>query len=107
LRDSRPRARVVRRAALGVAALTRGVRAQLTAEGGARRAQIALYDLPTTILRSRRASSASPPDESPGAVRRAPTRSLITLVVGDYDTIAQDLSRLDLGQPSVPSADAF
>ena len=32
---------------------------------------------------------------------------LTTLVVGDYDTIATDLGRLDLGIPSVLSADTF
>ena len=32
---------------------------------------------------------------------------LITLVVGDYDVIGKDLSRLDLGQPVVLSADVF
>jgi len=32
---------------------------------------------------------------------------LTTLVVGDYDSIAPDLGRLDLGIPSVLSADTF
>jgi predicted Zn-dependent peptidase len=96
---------------LGVAALTRGYARNFeTAEQlGRALTQIALYDLPdryfddfvptierlTTADVTRVTSQYLDPDR------------LTTLVVGDYDAIARDLGGLELGLPSLLSADTF
>ncbi len=97
--------------ALGIAALTRGYARNFeTAEQVARAVtQIALYDLPDDYFAQfvPRLERVTTDDITRVSAEHLDPARLITLVVGDYDTIAQDLSRLDLGQPSVLSADAF
>ncbi|MEO8070462.1 MAG: pitrilysin family protein, partial [Acidobacteriota bacterium] len=96
---------------LGIAALTRGYARNFeTAEQlGRAVSQIALYDLPDTYF-----DDFVPTIErvTAGDITRVtaeyldPAR-LTTLVVGDYDAIAHDLGLLDLGVPSLLSADTF
>ena len=96
---------------LGVAALTRGYARNFeTAEQLARAAtQLALYDLPDNYF-----------DEFVDRVERVTTddvlrvarqylnpERLTTLVVGDYNAVARDLPKLDLGAPSMLAADTF
>ena len=97
--------------ALGVAALTRGYARNFeTAEQlGRAVTQIALYDLPDdyfdqfvpTIKR------VTPDEITRVASEYLDPSRLTTLVVGDYDTIAEDLRRLDIGVPSLLTADTF
>ena len=71
--------------------------------------QIALYDLPDDYFAQfvPRVERVTADDVTRVSAEHLDPARLTTLVVGDYDTIAQDLSRLDLGQPSVLSADTF
>ncbi len=97
--------------ALGVAALTRGYARNFeTAEQlGRAVTQIALYDLPDdyfdefvpTIER------VTADDVTRVAAEYLDPNRLTTLVVGDYDTIAGDLQRLEIGVPSLLTADTF
>jgi zinc protease len=97
--------------ALGVAALTRGYAKNFeTAEQVARAVtQIALYDLPDDYFAQfvPRVEGVTADDVTRVSALHLDPSRLTTLVVGDYDTIAPDLGRLDLGVPSVLSADTF
>ena len=97
--------------ALGVAALTRGYARNFeTAEQIARAAtQIALYDLPDTYFAEfvPRVEQVTVDDVTRVSAQYLDPSKLTTLVVGDYDTIANDLGRLDLGAPCVLAADTF
>jgi len=97
--------------ALGVAALTRGYARNFeTAEQIARAAtQIALYDLPDDYFAEfvPRVERVTAEDVTRVSAQHLDPARLTTLVVGDYDTIANDLGRLELGIPSVLSADTF
>jgi predicted Zn-dependent peptidase len=97
--------------ALGVAALTRGYARNFeTAEQVARAVtQIALYDLRDDYFAEfvPRVERVTADDVTRVTARHLDPSRLTTLVVGDYDTIAQDLGQLDLGDPSVLSADIF
>jgi predicted Zn-dependent peptidase len=97
--------------ALGVAALTRGYARNFeTAEQIARAAtQIALYDLPDDYFAEfvPRVERVTADDVTRVSAQHLDPSRLTTLVVGDYDTIANDLGRLELGIPSVLSADVF
>ena len=97
--------------ALGVAALTRGYARNFeTAEQIARAAtQIALYDLPDDYFAEfvPRVERVTADDVTRVSAQHLDPSRLTTLVVGDYDTIANDLGRLELGIPSVLSADTF
>ena len=97
--------------ALGVAALTRGyARSFETAEQVARAVtQIALYDLPDDYFAEfvPRVERVTADDVTRVSNLHLDPSRLTTLVVGDYDTIAHDLGQLDLGAPSVLSADIF
>ena len=97
--------------ALGVAALTRGYARNFeTAEQIARAAtQIALYDLPDDYFAEfvPRVEGVTADDVTRVSAQHLDPSRLTTLVVGDYDTIANDLGRLELGIPSVLSADVF
>jgi zinc protease len=97
--------------ALGVAALTRGYARNFeTAEQVARAAtQIALYDLPDDYFAEfvPRVEQVTADDVTRVSAQHLDPSRLTTLVVGDYDTIAHDLGRLDLGVPIVLSGDTF
>jgi predicted Zn-dependent peptidase len=97
--------------ALGVAALTRGYARNFeTAEQVARAAtQIALYDLPDDYFAEfvPRIERVTADEVTRVSAQHLDPARLTTLVVGDYDTIATDLGRLDLGVPTLLSADTF
>ena len=97
--------------ATGVATLTRGYARNFeTAEQVARAAlQIALYDLPDDYFAEfvPRVERVTPADAMAAAARHLDPDRLITLVVGDLDTIGPDLGRLGLGDPVVMPADGF
>jgi zinc protease len=96
---------------MGVAALTRGYARNFeTAEQVGRAvAQIALYDLPNdyfdqfvpNIVR------VTPEEVTRVTAEYLHPEQLTTLVVGDFDAIAADLGRLDLGAPNLLSTDTF
>jgi zinc protease len=97
--------------ALGVAALTRGYARNFEMAEQVARAitQIALYDLPDDYFAQFVPQIARVTIEDVTRVAREhlDPSLLTTLVVGDYDAIAGTLRQLDLGEPSVLSADAF
>ncbi len=97
--------------ALGVATLTRGYPRNFeTADQVARAAtQIALYDLPDDYFVEfvPRVERITAGDITRVSAQHLDPARLITLVVGDYDTLAGDLDRLELGAPSVLAADTF
>jgi zinc protease len=97
--------------ALGVAALTRGYARNFeTAEQVARAVtQIALYDLPDDYFEAfvPTVERVTADEVTRVAAKYLHPSKLTTLIVGDYDTIADDLGRLDLGAPSLLSADTF
>jgi predicted Zn-dependent peptidase len=97
--------------ALGVAALTRGYARNFeTAEQVGRAVtQIALYDLPDDYFDQfvPKIERVTAQDITRVASDYLHPERLMTLVVGDYETIAGDLRRLDLGTPNLLSADTF
>jgi zinc protease len=97
--------------ALGVAALTRGYARNFeTAEQlGRAVTQIALYDLPDDYFDTfvPLIERVTPDDVTRVTSAYLDPSRLTTLVVGDYDTIASDLGRLDLGHATLLSADTF
>jgi predicted Zn-dependent peptidase len=97
--------------ALGVAALTRGYARNFeTAEQVARAiTQIALYDLPDDyyVQFVPQVSRVTTEDLARVAREHLDPSRLTTLVVGDYEAIGPSLRGLNLGEPSVLSADAF
>jgi len=106
-----PRAVTPEELALGVAALTRGYARNFeTAEHVARAVtQIALYDLPDDYFAQfvPLVESVTVADVTRVAARHLDPDRLTVLVVGDLDTIAPDLVRLNLGEPAVLTAEAF
>jgi predicted Zn-dependent peptidase len=97
--------------ALGVAALTRGFARNFeTAEQIARAvSQIALYDLPDDYFARfvPEIERLTVDDVTRVAARHLDPDRLTTLVVGDFDTIAGDLTQLKIGDPVVLSAETF
>jgi len=97
--------------AVGVAALTRGYARNFeTAEQVSRAVtQIALYDLPDDYFATfvPRIERLTPDEVTRVAAEHLDPDRLTTLIVGDFDTVAQDLGRLNLGDAVVLSADTF
>lgn len=97
--------------ALGVAALTRGYARNFeTAEQIARAiTQIALYNLPDDYFVQfvPQVARVTIADVTRVAREHLDPSRLTTLVVGDFDAIGPTLAQLDLGEPSVLSADSF
>jgi zinc protease len=96
---------------LGVAALTRGYARNFeTAEQVARAVtSIALYDLPDDYFASfvPIVERITPEDVTRVTAQYLHPDQLTTLVVGDLAAVSNDLAGLDLGAPSVLSADTF
>ena len=96
---------------LGVAALTRGYARNFeTAEQVGRAvAQIALYDLPSDYFDQfvPNIERVTAEEVTRVTAEYLHPEQLTTLIVGDYDAIAADLGRLDLGAPSLLSTDTF
>src|SRR5207248_8883472 len=97
--------------ALGIAALTRGyARSFETAEQIARAAmQLALYDLPDDYFAEfvPRIEAVTTQDVSRVMTEHLDPARLVTVVVGDLETIRQDLSALSDSDPAVLSPDAI
>jgi zinc protease len=97
--------------ALGVATLTRGyARGFETAEQVARAiTQIALYDLPDNYFAEFVPSieRLTPDDVTRAAARHLDPLALTTLIVGDFDTVRDDLAAINLGEPLVLGLDSF
>lgn len=106
-----PRPVTVEELELGVAALTHGYARNFeTAEQIARAlTNIALYDLPDDYFARfvPLVRQITPDDVTRVAARYLDPDRLTTLIVGDYGAIAKDLDALQLGAPSVLSADTF
>jgi zinc protease len=96
---------------MGVAALTRGYARNFeTAEQVARAAtNIALYDLPDDYFARfvPIVEQLTPDDITRVTAQYLNPERLTTLIVGDYAAIARTLEPLDLGVPSLLSADTF
>jgi predicted Zn-dependent peptidase len=97
--------------AVGVAALTRGYARNFeTLDQIARAvAQIALFDLPDDYYAQfvPRIEAVTPDQVTQVAARYLDPDRLTTVVVGDLDQIGQNLAHLDLGQPTVLTADSI
>jgi predicted Zn-dependent peptidase len=97
--------------AMGVAALTRGYARNFeTAEQVARAAtQIALYDLPDDYFATfvPNVERVTVDDVTRVAAAHIDPARLTTLIVGDYDAVAESLAQLKLGEPSLLSPDTF
>ncbi len=97
--------------ATGVAALTRGYARNFeTAEQVCRAiTQIALYDLPDDYFVDfvPRIERLTPEEVTRVAAEHLDPDRMTTLIVGDFDTVAADLTRLKLGEAVVLSADTF
>jgi predicted Zn-dependent peptidase len=97
--------------ALGVAALTRGYARNFeTAEQVARAAtQIALYDLPDDYFVTfvPNVEQVTVDDVTRVAAAHLDPSRLTTLIVGDYDAVADSLTPLKLGDPAILSPDTF
>jgi predicted Zn-dependent peptidase len=106
-----PRAVTLEELALGIAALTRGfARSFETPEQVVRAvAQIALYDLADDYFAEfvPRLERVTIEDVTRAAATYLDPSRLTTLVVGDLETIADDLKRLNLGEAVVLPAEAF
>jgi zinc protease len=96
---------------LGIAALTRGyARSFETGEQIGRGAlQLALYDLPDDYFEQfvPRIERVTAEDVSRVMTQHLDPERMVTLVVGDLDTIGADLESLKLGNPVVLPPDAF
>jgi len=96
---------------LGIAALTRGYARNFeTADQIARAAmQLALYDLPDDYFAQfvPRIESVTAEETARVMHRHVDPERLTTLVVGDIDTIGEDLGQLGLGEPVVVAHDSF
>ena len=97
--------------ALGVAVVTRGYARNFeTPEQVARGVmQIALYDLPDDYFAQfvPQVERVTLDDVTRVAARHLDPARLTTLIVGDFEVIAADLARLNLGEPVVLSAETF
>jgi len=97
--------------AMGVAALTRGYARNFeTAEQVARAAtQIALYDLPDDYFATfvPNVERVTVDDVTRVAAAHLDPSRLTTLMVGDYDAVADGLPQLKLGEPNLLSPDTF
>jgi predicted Zn-dependent peptidase len=104
-----PRPATPQELALGVAGLTRGYARNFeTPEQIARAiAQLALYDLPDTYFTEfvPRVERVTVDDVTSAVARHLDPERLTTLVVGDLDRIAGELTQLGLGDPVVLSPD--
>ena len=91
--------------AVGAGPLVRGyARSFETSDQIARAAaQLAMYDLPDDYYARfvPRVEAVTPGDATAAAARHIDLARLVTLVVGDLETIAPSLARLDLGEPLV------
>ena len=96
---------------LGVAALTRGYARNFeTAEQLARAVtQLALYDLPDSYFDEfvPRVERITVDDVTRVALQYLDPPRLTTLIVGDYNVVARDLPKLDLGIPAILAPDTF
>jgi zinc protease len=96
---------------LGIAGLTRGYARNFeTADQIARAAmQLALYDLPDDYFAQfvPRIEAVTADDVSRVMERHVDPARLTTLIVGDIDSIGQDLGRLGFGDPVVVAHDSF
>ncbi len=96
---------------MGVAALTRGYARNFeTAEQVARAAtQIALYDLPDDYFATfvPNVERVTVDDVTRVAAAHLDPARLTTLIVGDYDAVADSLAQLKLGEPNLLSPDTF
>jgi zinc protease len=106
-----PRPATPEELSLGIAALTRGYARNFeTADQIARAAmQLALYDLADDYFAQfvPRIEAVTADDVSRVMARHVDPARLTTLVVGDIDSIGQDLARLGLGDPVVVAHDSF
>jgi predicted Zn-dependent peptidase len=106
-----PRPATAEELALGIAALTRGFARNFeTAEQIARAAtQIALYDLPDDYFVQfvPNVERVTTSDVTRAAAEHLNPARLVTLVVGDLESIGDDLKQLGLGDPVVLSAESF
>lgn len=97
--------------AVGVAALTRGYAKNFETSDQIARAiaQLALHDLPDDYYSQfvPRMESLTPDDVMGAAVRHLDPARLVTLIVGDIDVAGQDLGPLNLGEPTILSADSI
>jgi zinc protease len=109
IRDARPVS--PEELALGVAALTRGYARNFeTAEQLARAVtQLALYDLPDSYFDEfvPRVERITVDDVTRVALQYLDPPRLTTLIVGDYNVVAGDLPKLDLGIPAILAPDTF
>ena len=96
---------------MGVAAVTRGYAHNFeTAEQIGRAAmQLALYDLPDDHFAEYvpRLEAVTAAGATEAVARQLDAARLVTLVVGDLDTIGADLQQLDLGEAVILSAEGF
>jgi zinc protease len=96
---------------MGVAALTRGYARNFeTAEQVARAvSQIALYDLSDDYFAEfvPALERVTADEVTRVAARHLDPDRLTTLIVGDLETISGDLARLNLGDPTICSAETF
>jgi zinc protease len=106
-----PRPATPEELALGVAALTRGYARNFeTAEQVARAAtQIALYDLPDDYFATfvPNVERVTVDDVTRVAAAHLDPARLTTLIVGDYDAVADSLTQLNLGEANILSPDTF
>lgn len=109
IRDARPVS--PEELSLGVAALTRGYARNFeTAEQLARAVtQLALYDLPDSYFDEfvPRVERITVDDVTRVALQYLDPPRLTTLIVGDYNVVASDLPKLDLGIPAILAPDTF
>lgn len=109
IRDARPVS--PEELSLGVAALTRGYARNFeTAEQLARAVtQLALYDLPDSYFDEfvPRVERITVDDVTRVALQYLDPPRLTTLIVGDYNVVAGDLPKLDLGIPAILAPDTF
>jgi zinc protease len=106
-----PRPATPEELALGVAALTRGYARNFeTAEQVARAAtQIALYDLPDDYFATfvPNVERVTVDDVTRVAAAHLDPARLTTLIVGDYDAVADSVAQLNLGDANILSPDTF
>jgi zinc protease len=97
--------------AVGVAALTRGYARNFETLDQITRAvaQIALFDLPDDYYSQfvPRIEAVTPDEVTQVAARHLDPERLTTVIVGDLDQMGQNLGQLDLGHPSVLTADSI
>jgi len=109
IRDARPVS--ADELALGVSAITRGYARNFeTAEQLARAVtQLALYDLPDSYFDEfvSKVENVTVDMVTRVAQQYLDPARLTTLIVGDYEAVARDLPKLEMGMPSILVADTF